>query len=163
MMYFIFGTLPRLINSYLLGPLMVFVFGATSFILPSAVREHFSGSPQRILSFLFLIILLNGTFKFLARFFNISFIQRITEWITPKWELFKNKLCEFWFVASFRETGYERGKEDGYNGRPHRVNVEMSAKEEASGIAGKCWRFILYLLYIFITLEIILAVIIEMR
>lgn len=163
MMYFIFGTLPRLINSYLLGPLMVFVFGATSFILPSAVREHFSGSPQRILSFLFLIILLNGTFKFLARFFTISIIQRVKERIIPKWELFKNKLCEFWFVASFRETGYERGKEDGYNGRPHRVNVEMSVKEEASGIAGKCWRFILYLLYIFITLEIILAVIIEMR
>ena len=90
-----------MINSYLLGPIIIFVFCATSFILPSAVKEHFSGSPQRML-------------------------------------MFKNKLCELWFIVSFRKKGYESGYDDVYNGRPHRVNVEMSAKEEASGIAGKC-------------------------
>lgn len=161
MMYFIFRTLPNFINSYLLGPLMIFVFGATSVILPSAVKEHFSESPQRILSFLFLVILLNGTIKFLAKFFSISIIQSMTEWIIQKWVLIKNKLCEFWFVASFRKTGYEKGYEDGYKGLPHLVSITEATKEKSSGILGKCWRFVLSILYIFITLEIILAVIIE--
>lgn len=173
-MNFILITLPRLINSWILAPLMTYVVGPSMFILPGAVKEHFSGNALRLLSFLFLVILLNGTVRFI-----FSMLRKvIISWgflptnLTEKFiaglsnvPLF-GRLIAFLrnpaFITELKDIGYRQGYNDGFNRADSKIQEHDRHENPLRKLSLKVRDFILPLLYLFVSIEMILAVYVAM-
>lgn len=173
-MNFILVTLPHWINSWVLGPLMTYVIGPSMFFLPSAVKEHFSGSALRLLSFLFLIILLNGTARFIFSllkkvisswgFLPTNIIAKFTAWFSSI--PFTGRIIAFLrepsFIADIKNAGYSEGYKDGFNQADSKISEYDRYQSPLRQIFLKFRDFILPLIYLFVSIEMILAVYVAM-
>ena len=172
-MNFILRTLPGIINSWVLGPLMTYVIGPSMFFLPSAVKAHFSGSPLRLLSFLFMVILITGTVRFIAsvlrKFLNSCGIptNMFAKQILKLEEIpLLRKLFEFLrnpaFVGRIEDAGYSEGYNDGFNETASKIEEYDRYQNPLRQIFLKVRDFILTCLYLFVFIEILLAVYVAM-
>lgn len=173
-MSFVLTTLPRLINSWILAPLMTYVVGPSMFILPSAVKERFSGDALSLLSFLFLIILLNGTVRFI-----FSMLRRVIKsWgflptnLTAKFIAvlanvpFLGRIFAFlrdpFFITELHDIGYAQGYNDSFNKVDSKIQEHDRHENPVRRLFLKIRDFFLSLLYLFVFIEMILAVYVAM-
>ena len=173
-MNFILRTLPGIINSWVLDPLMTYVVGSSMFILPSAVKEHFSENALRLLSFLFMVILLNGIVRFI-----FSVLRKvISSWgFLPTNPIAKiialladvplfGRLIAFlrnpFFISRLQDIGYAQGYNDGFNDAGSKIQDYDRYQPPLRKLFLKIRDFILPLLYLFVSIEMILAVYVAM-
>lgn len=163
-MNFMMTTVPQFINQHMLDPIMTYVFGPSmSIILPQAVKEHFSSSPQRLLSFLFFMFILNGCFRLILSlseaFFNIADFPSITDFF----DWLKSILSftgRFIYNAGYREGFYD-GKNDNINKYEEIKNYEESQQSSPS-FGYRIKAFLFSLMYLFVVVEILIAIFIAL-
>ncbi|MBQ4469074.1 MAG: hypothetical protein IJR35_07900 [Synergistaceae bacterium] len=89
------------------------LLGVAAIILPSTVREHFFSSAQRIVSFIFLMLFVNGAAKFLLSAL-MSFIDLFG--LSEKLKLDIINSTQY-------KSGYYEGYDDGKNNRHTKIKL----------------------------------------
>ena len=109
------------------------LLGGVGALLPAAVKEHFFSSRERILSFIFLILIVNGAVKLILSalssvldLFGLNLAGKI-----------KDRLLS---LTNPRDRGYKEGYEDGRNYHSSRLE-EIKGK---NNITGKLWKVLKY-------------------
>ena len=157
-MNFILRTLPGIINSWVLGPLMTYVVGPSMFILPSAVKEHFSENALRLLSFLFIKVIspwgllpTNPIAKFIALLADVPLFGRLIAFLRNPF-----------FISELQDIGYAQGYNDGFNDAGSKIQEYDRDQPPLRKLFLKIRDIILPLLYLFVSIEMILAVYVAM-
>lgn len=115
-----------------LSSLIAGLLSGGAVILPAAVKEHFFSLHQRILSFLFLILIVNGLLKFL-----LSVLKAFIEVFGVKDDVL-DRITNPLFYDPHSE-GYYDGWRDGCNGNVSRL--ELLGKKS---LATRLWRLAKY-------------------
>ena len=171
---FVFKTIPSVLYKYVVSYVLdavYTVFGVPIKIFPLEVREHFSGSPQRILAFIFLVCMLGGiiqaVWRVLKKYVGVfSWLSYVTNYITTNLvNVIPEKLREIFSPKNLYENGFSAGKAAGRASFSPGVAYRYEAPiTNYSGFFARVWRsfrifgkdvvFILALLWIILSVAI---------
>ena len=126
------------------------LLGVAAIILPGAVREHFFSSRQRIVSFIFLMLFVNGAAKFF-----MSAMKAIIDLFD-----FTGYLSKFSFnimnLLSFTNP-YDRGYNEGYNDGRQNCDTKMNLLKEKTSIWLRLWKVLKYALVLLLFYSVIMT------
>lgn len=130
---FVFVTTPNFLNRYLLKPFISLLGaalgGAFSLpFIPAAMKEHFTASPRRVVSFFFLMLMILAVIKFLAKILGLD---EVLKYLKEKFIIFCYKLINlcfgfsvadrFYNLINVGQKFYDMGHDEGYSdGRWHK-------------------------------------------
>ncbi len=123
------------------------LLGVAAIILPRTVSEHFFSSRQRIVSFIFLMLIVNGAAKFL-----LSALMSVIDLLgfTGKLKLDIMKLLSF-------TNPYDKGYSDGYNdGRDYRPS-KLELLNIRKSIWLRLWKALKYALILLLFASVIMT------
>lgn len=119
------------------------LLGVAAIILPGTVGEHFFSSRQRIVSFIFLMLIVNGAAKFL-----LSALMSVIDLLgfTGKLKLDIMKLLSF-------TNPYDKGYSDGRDYRPSKLELLNIRKS----IWLRLWKALKYALILLLFASVIMT------
>lgn len=126
------------------------LLGVAAIILPRTVREHFFSSRQRIVSFIFLMLFVNGAAKFF-----MSAMKAIIDLFD-----FTGYLSKFSFkimnLLSFTNP-YDRGYNDGYDDGRRNYDTKMNLLNTKTSIWLRLWKVLKYALVLLLLYSVIMT------
>ena len=162
---FVFVTVPQNLNRFILKPfigLLGFALGGAFSLpfIPDAMKEHFTASPRRVVSFFFLIFIVLNVIKFLVSMLGLKNItEKIKNFLESKVSrLFAADLNKSFYDSGYQE-GYTRGYEEAKAGswKAKELEKQWYERQNKNPLFPKLKRIFNYVLFFILLLEIMLA------